>query len=127
MRNLVNRIIPKFQSTITAPNNPRCPHFERREGAGRVDLAVFVPGVTPASVDLVVDDRDLVVTARKSMPVRPNWQAANFEAVQGDYHLRIQLGQTIDWRRLRAVLRDGILKIQAPRLAKCSPRGLPAT
>ena len=54
----------------------------------------------------------VVVTARKPRPVRRNWQAAHFEAVQSDYQLRVQLATSVSRQHIRAVLRDGVLRVQ---------------
>jgi len=117
VRRLINRIVPIFSSARAEAAAFRQPKFETRERSRTVDLEVFVPGVTPENVDLVVDNQDLVVTARKPHTVRRNWQSANFEAVQGDYQLRVHLGATVDPRAIWGVLRDGILKIRFLRKA----------
>jgi HSP20 family molecular chaperone IbpA len=111
MRRFINRILPIFSSARTESDSFRQPRFETRERSRTVDLDVFVPGVAPEDVDLVVDDSDLVVIARKPHAVRRNWQAANFEAVQSDYQLRVHLGAAVNPRAIWAVLRDGVLKI----------------
>jgi HSP20 family molecular chaperone IbpA len=121
MRRLIKRILPIF-STAQLPGTPvRTPRFETRDRSRTVDLEVYVPGVADGDVDLVVDQHDLVVTARKPHPLRRNWQAANFERVQGDYQLRVHLGASVDPRAIWAVLRDGILKIRFRRPASRQP------
>lgn len=118
MRRLLNRILPVATAPASETSGDfRTPRFETRERARSVDLEVFVPGVAPEDVDLVVDEQDLVVIARKPHAVRRNWQAANFEAVQGDYQLRVHLGATVDARAIWGVLRDGILRIHLRRKA----------
>jgi HSP20 family molecular chaperone IbpA len=111
MRRLINRILPIFSTAPAGSTSFRQPRFETRERSRTVDLDVFVPGVVPEGVDLVVDDNDLVVIARKPHAVRRNWQSANFEAVQSDYRLRVRLGATVNPRAIWGVLRDGVLKI----------------
>lgn len=116
MRRLINRIIPIFASVRPSPTPYRKPRFETRERSRTVDLDVFVPGVAAEDVDLMLENQELIVTARKkATPVRQNWQAANFEAVQSDYQLRVHLGATVDSRAIWGVLRDGILKIHIRR------------
>lgn len=122
MRRFINRILPIFSSHSAEAFPVRQPRFETRERSRTVDVEVFVPGVDPEDVDLVVQDQDLVVTARKPHAVRRNWQAANFERVQSDYQLRVHLGAGVDPRAIWAVLRDGILKIHIRKPA--SRRGL---
>ena len=117
MRQLIKRILPILSANRSTQAHVRTPRYETRERSRTVDLDVYVPGVTPEDVDLVVEDQNLIVTARKPHAVRRNWQAANFERVQGDYQLRVHLGTTVDPRAIWAVLRDGILKIHFRRPA----------
>jgi HSP20 family molecular chaperone IbpA len=116
MRRLINRILPIFSSARPSESSFRKPQFETHERSRSVDLDVFVPGVAPEDVDLTVENQELVVTARKkASPVRQNWQASHFEAVQSDYQLRVHLGGTVEPRAIWGVLRDGILKIHIRR------------
>jgi HSP20 family molecular chaperone IbpA len=117
MRRLIHRIFPSLASHDASPAAFRQPRFETHERSRTVDLDVFVPGVQPEHVDLVVDNQDLVVTARKPHAVLRNWQAANFGAVQSDYQLRVHLGTGVDARAIWGVLRDGVLKIHFRRKA----------
>jgi HSP20 family molecular chaperone IbpA len=111
MRQLIKRIVPCFQKITAEITSFRRPRFESRDTARTLDLEVFMPGVESDNVELVVDDRDLVVTARKAKPVRLNWQAAHFEAVQPDYQLRVRLQGETDLSRAWAALKHGILTI----------------
>ena len=121
MRRIIDRIVPIFQKSAPITSDYRRPHVEAHERPHTVDLEVFMPGVRPQEIDLVVDRRQLVVTARKQHPVRRNWQAANFEAVNFGYQLRVKLGRAVDPRSVLGVLRDGILKIRLRKHSKQSP------
>ncbi len=118
MRRLIHRILPVFSSHHSDTVPFRQPRFETHEHERSVDLDVFVPNVTAENVDLVVEDQDLIVTARKPRAVRRNWQPANFEAVQSDYQLRVHLGAWVDPRAIWGVLRNGILKIRLGKRAR---------
>lgn len=111
MRRLIKKIIPCFQKLSAEINGFRRPRFESRDTARTLDLEVFVPGVESDDVELVVDDRDLIVIARKNQAVRSNFQAAHFEAVQTDYQLRVRLEGDTDLSRAWAALKHGILTI----------------
>jgi len=111
MRRLINRILPIFSSPSSGTATFRKPHFETHDRSRTVDLDVFVPGVAPENVDLVVEDHDLIVTARKPLKPCRNWQPANLKRAQSDYQLRVHLGATVDPRAIWGVLRDGVLKI----------------
>lgn len=111
MRHLIKRIVPCFQKITAELTSFRQPRFESHETARSLDLELYVPGVESDDVELLVEDHDLVVTARKSQAVRSNFQAAHFEAVQSDYQLRVRLQGETDLRRAWAALKHGILTI----------------
>lgn len=122
MRRLIKKIVPAFQTFTATLHGYQKPRFACRDKARSVDLEVFVPGVDAGAVELAVTaDDELIVTARKAMHVRPNFQAANFEAVQPHYQLRVQLGDQVDTKSIWAALRDGILTIH---LKKTAPAAL---
>lgn len=118
MRRLINRILPIFSSVPSDSAPFRKPRYETHERSRSIDLDVFVPGVEPENVDLVVEDHDLVVTARKPLKPCRNWQPANFGRAQSDYQLRVHLGAMVNPGAIWGVLRDGILKIHFRKAAR---------
>jgi HSP20 family molecular chaperone IbpA len=122
MRRLIKKIVPAFHSITASFHGYQKPRFTCRDKARSADFEVFVPGVEAGAVELsVTADDELIVTARKALPVRPNFQAANIEAVQHHYQLRVQLGDQVDTKSIWAALRDGILTIH---LKKTAPAAL---
>ena len=89
-------------------------------------LVLYMPGVDAASVDVEVNGPDLIVTARKSHLVRPNWRALHLEPMQRDYRLRLRLGFSLDYDALEASLREGVLTITIPRKAAVAAAGTAA-
>ncbi len=120
MRRLIKKIVPCFHAITASFHGYKKPHFECREKARSLDLEVFVPGVESDDVELAVSGGELVVTARKALRVRHNFQSANFEAVQQDYQLRVQLRDQIDPQSIWAALRNGILTIHFRKTASVS-------
>jgi HSP20 family protein len=114
-------------SRSTPVETHRKPSFEITEQADQVRLAVFVPGVDPAGIEIVVQGPDLVVTARKARVVRVNWQAAHLESAQKDYLLVLRLGNGLAFDQLDARLDDGILSVTVPKkLRNTEPGTVPA-
>lgn len=93
----------------------RQPHFECSDLPQALKLAVFVPGVEPADVEITTRGPDLVVHARKPHPVRVNFSALHLEAAQRDYELKLRLGLGLDFDSLQADMRDGVLNIVVPK------------
>ena len=120
MRRLIKKIVPCFHAITASFHGYQKPRYECREKARSLDLEVFVPGVASDDVELAVTGDELVVTARKAVPVRQNFHSANFEAVQQDYRLRVQLRDQLDPQSIRGALRDGILTIRFRKTATAS-------
>jgi HSP20 family molecular chaperone IbpA len=93
----------------------RRPHYDCQEQMDALKLAVYVPGVDPAGIDIEVRGPDLIVTAPKSHLVRANWRAAHLESAQRDYQLRLRLGFSLAYDALQAALHDGVLIITIPK------------
>ncbi|TVR47671.1 MAG: Hsp20/alpha crystallin family protein [Puniceicoccaceae bacterium] len=85
-------------------------------------LELFIPGVEPAGVELVLSGNQLVITARKPQFVRANWQAFQIEKARHDYRLHIWLGEGVAADRITAELCDGILLVHLPRSKDSAPR-----
>jgi HSP20 family molecular chaperone IbpA len=111
MNTLTDRIIPCFNEPIASRDGFQTPRFVASERLETLKFDVFVPGVSPDDVSLAMDNGELVVTAKRTHMVRQNWHAANIEAVQGDYQLRIKLDQATQTDSICAIHCDGILTI----------------
>ena len=123
MRRLIKKIVPAFQSFTASLHGYQSPRYMRREKRRSLDVEVFMPGVDAGAVELAVNDRDeLIVTGRKAVPVRQNFRAANLEAVQPHYQLRLPLGTHVDRTSIWGALRDGILTIHAKKTVQSAPR-----
>lgn len=93
----------------------RSPHYECMNLPQALKLAVYVPGVEAAGVELTTQGTDLLVTARKPHHVRVNWQALHLESAQRDYRLKLRLGAGYDFDTLRATISRGVLTIVLPK------------
>ena len=104
----------------------RSPHYECMDLPQALKLAVYVPGVDAAGVELTTQGTDLLLTARKPHHVRVNWQALHLEPAQRDYHLKLRLGSGYDFDALRASIARGVLTIVLPK-RRPAPAELAAT
>lgn len=117
MHTIINTLKSNTRRTATAPAKMpvRTPHYDCIEGSDALKVIVFVPGVDVAGVEITRRGPDLTVTARKSHYVRVNWQALHLERAQRDYHLRLRLGNGLDYDALNAELIDGRLVLSLPK------------
>lgn len=115
----MHALIPSLRDSRTADpelnSDFRQPSFECSDLPQTMQLEVYLPGVEPAGVEITSRGPDLVVTARKAHLVRTNWRALHLEAVQRDYQLKLRLGNGVDFDRLHAEMREGVLTVIVPK------------
>ena len=93
----------------------RSPKYDCSEKDGTLRLLVFVPGVDSSGVEITSRGPDLMVTARKKHFVRANFDSLRLESAQKDYHLKLRLGNNLNFESLNAELSDGVLTITVPK------------
>lgn len=93
----------------------RQPSYDCRDHAETMTLAVYVPGVDAAGVDIEAIGPDLMITARKSHFVRVNWQSLHLESAQRDYQLRLRLGLGFNYPAMQAEMHEGVLTVRLPK------------
>ena len=69
---------------MTSAASFRQPNYECQDQGAAIKLAVFIPGVTAAGVDIEACGPDLLITAHKAPYVRVNWSTLHLESAQRD-------------------------------------------
>jgi len=106
----------------TRPGLVFTPAVDIFETDSQLTLMADMPGV--ASDDINIDLRDGVLTLTGD--VKP-WQKEGASSVLvefeiGKYYRQFTLSETIDQERIEAQLKDGVLKLTLPKMAKAQPR-----
>lgn len=113
MRRLINAIFRR-DSTRLEDRLFRKPAFEQASAKDAIELTVYLPEVDEESVEVALEEGDLVITARRRHILRTNFIAMQLEKRLADYRLRARLGNGINLRSLHAEIIDGILRIVLP-------------
>lgn len=93
----------------------RTPHCDVAGAATRVEATVYLPGVDARGVELLLARQELVLTARRILPVRPNWNSLGLERCSHNYRLRIPTRHRLHASQVRAEFDDGVLRIRIER------------
>jgi HSP20 family protein len=121
-------IQPKGKAEVSSPAEQTkpglvfTPAVDIFETEHSLTLLADLPGVKPD--DLIIDLRDNVLTL--SADVEP-YEAANEEAVLvefevGKYYRQFTLSEIIAQDKIDAKLKDGVLRLTLPKVAKATPR-----
>ena len=83
-----------------------------------------LPGVPPESVELVLEQGDLVVSGERS---RSAGGALRLERPAGPFRRAIRLGDGAAGDRTRATTANGVLRIEVPKVEQAKPRRIPVS
>jgi HSP20 family protein len=101
---------------------PRVDSFRSADPA-QLTVVVELPGVDPDTIELVVDERMLVVTGERPRPAaaRAERQYQQMEIDYGPFQRRVQLPEAVDVDSASARYERGLLTVELP-LAPARPR-----
>ncbi|MDX9980718.1 MAG: Hsp20/alpha crystallin family protein [Lentisphaeria bacterium] len=98
------------------------PRFDIVENETQVLLVGDMPGVDEASVQIDLDGSELTIRG-SYVPKAPEGYTLNFqEYTSGDYERSFTLGNTIDRTGIKAVVKDGVLRLTLPKAKEAQPR-----
>ena len=84
-------------------------------------LLADLPGVKPEDVDVRFDNGELIIDGRCA----PRHQGANyllFEYGVGDFYRAFTISEQIDWQKISAELKNGVLTVHLPKAETVKPR-----
>ena len=100
----------------------RTPHCDMAGQPGAIEATVYLPGVEARGVEVLLANQEVVVTARKLIPVRTNWISLSLENCSRDYRLRIRTQRKVTCAHVRAVFDAGVLHIRIDRRCAAQER-----
>jgi HSP20 family molecular chaperone IbpA len=85
-------------------------------------VSADLPGVDESGVEVQLHEEELSIDARLASEPEPGWRALHQEYRLGGYHRRFRLSDRIDASRISAEMRDGVLTLHLPKVARHRPR-----
>ena len=98
---------------------PRVDIFETENG---LKLVADMPGVTPETVDIRLEKRELTIHGRVEDFAPQGYSPIYREYEVGDFERRFTLGGDFDAERIEAELSDGVLTLTIPRAQEAAAR-----
>jgi HSP20 family protein len=80
----------------------------------QLTVVVELPGVDPATVQVVAAERLLVVAGERVRPTAPGRVYQQMEIEYGPFHRQIRLAENVDPQRARARFEHGVLTVELP-------------
>ena len=105
--------VPRFSAGLRQGYRPQADCF-RTDDPPALNVVVELPGVDPASVEVVVAGRALTISGERP---RPRVEGAHYLAMEieyGTFQRRLELGAEIDQTNVTATYDKGMLKVVLP-------------
>jgi HSP20 family protein len=97
------------------------PRVDIRETEEESLLLADLPGVRPEDVDVRFDNGELIIDGRCA----PRHEGANYllsEYGVGDFYRAFTISEQIDWQKISAELKNGVLTVHLPKAETVKPR-----
>lgn len=98
------------------------PRHEVTETPEAYGLTVELPGVAKDGLELSVDHEQIRVVGRRAWRKPEGWTALHRESREAAFELVLDHGRAIDAEKVRAELRDGVLRVSLPKAEALKPR-----
>ena len=98
------------------------PRVDIREMESGLILVADMPGVDESSVTIDLEGSELTIRGT-FVPKAPEGYTLTYqEYASGDYERAFTLGDTIDRDHIKAMVKDGILRLTLPKVKEVQPR-----
>lgn len=119
----VQTLFPELRRTLSLFNDPFFsqvhqlqPNLNLSETASNYNISVELPGILKEDIDLKFNDNSLMIQGKVSEEKAS--ESENLwvnERMSGEFQRRIVFPDKIDEEGVKAVLKDGVLKINVPK------------
>ena len=84
-------------------------------------LEVEMPGVNKEGLEITMEDNELTIIGRRSLPV-VDGTLLHRETRREDYRRTFEIDPSIDWNKINAKIDNGILRLTLPKAEHVKPR-----
>jgi HSP20 family protein len=119
----VDRLFQQLWNTQQSGPRPMAMPMDAYRKDDSFLLQLDLPGVTPDSIDLTVEDNVLTITAERPAPARSDGvESVIAERTFGTFTRQVVLGKTLDSERIEASYEGGVLTVAIPVAEQAKPR-----
>jgi len=89
-----------------------------------VEVYLFVPGMNPDALDVVIEKSLLSIAGERQIPEVESEESVSYrqERFEGRFRRVITLPEEVDADKAEAIYRDGVLHISIPKQSEIQPR-----
>jgi HSP20 family protein len=123
---LLNSIVPSFTRAVSAPSRESAPTMKPVYDLSETDegyaLTVYLPGVGKDGLELEAESGAITITGRRAWKQPESWTAVYRESADAAYELVLTHDNAVDIDKIKAELRDGVLRVALPKAEALKPR-----
>lgn len=128
--NLFNSIIPAFSRTPAVRQGHRDenlgatvkPAYEVKETEDAFGLTVHLPGVAKDGLEITAENDTLRIVGKRAWTRPAGWTSLYRETTDATFLLELDHDNAVDLEKVRAELRDGVLRVSLPKAEEIKPR-----
>jgi HSP20 family molecular chaperone IbpA len=106
----------------TRPGTVYTPDVDIFESDEAITLLADMPGVTTDKLTIDLRDDVLTLSGEAELDGESSEAPVLIEYGTGQYHRQFTLSEVIDQSKISAQLKDGVLRLVLPKVAKATPR-----
>ncbi len=110
------------ENEATKPEKYFVPAVDIFEDEEKVTVVAEMPGVKNTGVDVALEDDVLTIRGERQDDTPDEGRLLLQEYESGSYLRRFTVAETIDQDNIRAVMTNGLLKVELPKAAPAKPR-----
>lgn len=126
---VLNALLPRRSRGETPAGRPEvsttgtvAPFYKINETDEAYELHVFLPGVTKEGLELSLEKGEISIVARREWKKPEGWTPLYREIRTADFALTFRHDNTFDPERVRAEIKDGVLRVTLPKAEAVKPR-----
>lgn len=113
---------PKAAAEAGAPEFTVKPAYEITEADEAWGLTVQLPGVAKDGLEFTAEEGVITLRARRAWQKPAGWTALYRESADAPYALTLEHDSSVDVDKIRAELKDGVLRVALPKAEAVKPR-----
>jgi HSP20 family molecular chaperone IbpA len=125
---LINSLLSKNTASAQVADRTDQPEFTLKpdyrinETPEAWTLVAHLPGVAKDGLEVTAENGVVSLRARRQWQQPAGWTSVHRESYDAGYALTLQHDNTVDAGRIRAELRDGVLRVSLPKVEAVKPR-----
>ena len=131
--NLFSQIVPRLSRPLARREENKSgssaesafsikPAYELQENAEAWGLTVHLPGVAKDGLDLTAEEGAIRIRGQRAWRAPEGWTALYRESTDAPFELVLEHDNSVDVDKIRAELKDGVLRVSLPKAESLKPR-----